>query len=131
MNGRLDFVLDSTALIALIAKEPGFEKVQELLERAAISAINLTETVHKLIQKGSADGMVERLLQGLQLNVVAWSEGLAYSSVEFASLGRSHGLSLGDRACLTLAKKLHATAVTADRAWRQVPGLGVKILMFR
>jgi ribonuclease VapC len=129
VNARLDYVLDSTALIALIAEEPGFEKVQELLESAIISAVNLSETIHKLIQKGSTDNLVKRLLRGLQLNVVDWSEGLAYSSAEFASLGRSHGLSLGDRACLTLAKQLHATAVTADRAWRQVPG--VKILMFR
>ena len=105
--------------------------MQELLERATISAVNLTETIHKPVGKGSADGLVERLLQGLRLNVADWSEGLAYSSGEFADLGRSHGLSLGDRACLTLAKQLHATAVTADRTWRQVPGLGVKILMFR
>ena len=71
------------------------------------------------------------MLQGLQLNVIAWSESLAYRSAEFAVYGKSHGLSLGDRACLASAKQLHATAVTADRAWRQVPGLGVRLLVFR
>jgi PIN domain nuclease of toxin-antitoxin system len=74
----------------MAAKEPGYEKVQGILARATIRAVNLTETIHKLVQKGSAEGLAERLLQGWQLNVV-------------------------DR----------------DRAWRQVQGLGVKILMFR
>jgi len=57
------------------------------------------------------------MLQGLQLNVIAWTEDLAYRSAEFAILGKSHGLSLGDRACLALARQLHATALTADQAW--------------
>jgi len=100
VNGRIDYVLDSTAL-------------------------------HKVVQKGSDARLVERMLQGLQLNVIAWSESLAYRSAEFATFGKSHGLSLGDRACLALAKQLRATAVTADGAWRQVPGLGVRLLMFR
>lgn len=30
---------------------------------------------------------------------------------------RASGLSLGDRACLVLAKLLDATAITADHAW--------------
>ena len=30
---------------------------------------------------------------------------------------RGAGLSLGDRACLALARRLDVTAVTADRAW--------------
>jgi ribonuclease VapC len=117
VNGRVDYVLDSTALIALVAREPGFERVEELLERSAINAVNLTETIHKLVQKGSASRVVERMLQGLQLNVIAWTEDLAYRSAEFAILGKSHGLSLGDRACLALARQLHATALTADQAW--------------
>jgi ribonuclease VapC len=131
VNERPEYVLDSTALIALVTKEPGFERVQELLERSTINAVNLTETIHKLVQKGSPHRLVERKLQGLQLNVIAWSESLAYHSAEFANLGKSHGFSLGDRACLALAKQLHATAVTADQVWRQVPGLGVAVLMFR
>jgi ribonuclease VapC len=131
VNGRLEYVLDSTALIALVLGEPGFERVQGLLERSGVSAVNLTETIHKLVQKGSAQRSVEHLVQGLQLNVIAWSEDLSYQSAEFAVLGKSHGLSLGGRACLTLAKQLKATAVTADQAWTEVPALGVRLLMFR
>ena len=131
MNGEPDYVLDSTALIALLLQEPGNTKIEDVLGRSAISAVNLTETIHKLLRKGLSQQIVERLLQALQLNVIDWSEALAYRSAELATLGTAQGFSLGDRACLTLAKHLHATAVTADRAWRQVPALGVKVLVFR
>jgi ribonuclease VapC len=131
VNALPEYVLDSTALIALVSQEPGHERVTEILERATISAVNLTETIQKLVQRGSPRGVVERLLRNMQLTVTDWSESMAYRSAEFAMLGRSHGLSLGDRACLTLAKQLNATAVTADRAWRQVSGLGVSLLIFR
>ena len=41
----------------------------------------------------------------------------------------SLGLSLADRACLTLAARLGATAVTADRAWvRQDLGIAVELV---
>ena len=102
-----------------------------MLDRSTISAVNLTETIHKFVQRGSAPEEVERLIVQLQIDVTEWTEDLSYRSAEFAALGRSHGLSLGDHACLTLAKFLHATAVTADRAWRQIPGLGVKLDIFR
>jgi ribonuclease VapC len=111
--------------------EPGSDKIAAISHRSTISSVNLTESIHKVVQKGSARRIVEQLFRELRLNVVEWSEDLSYSSAEFAMFGRSHGLSLGDRACLTLARNLHATAVTSDRAWRQVPGLGVALQIFR
>ncbi|HYL76829.1 MAG TPA: type II toxin-antitoxin system VapC family toxin [Bryobacteraceae bacterium] len=131
MNGRREYVLDSTALLALVFRETGWEKVVDLAPRSSIGAVNLTETIHKLIHRGSSAHAAEDLLQKMELDVVDWSEDLAYRSAEFAMFGRSHGLSLGDRACLALAKHLHATAVTSDRAWREIRGLGVPVLMFR
>jgi ribonuclease VapC len=131
VSGKTEYVLDSTALIALLSREPGYEKIAELLDTSAISAVNLAETVHKLVQKGSAPSVVERLLRELHLKIEAWSEDLAYQSADFARYGHSHGLSLGDRACLTLAKHLGSTAVTADRVWRRSPSLGVPLLIFR
>jgi PIN domain nuclease of toxin-antitoxin system len=43
---------------------------------------------------------------------------------------RSHGLSLGDRACLALAQSTGLPVLTADRAWRGV-GLDVEIEVIR
>jgi PIN domain nuclease of toxin-antitoxin system len=131
VNARVEYVLDSTALIALLTLEPGHQKVNGLLDRSVVGAVNLAETVHKLVQRGSVHAELRRFFRELELTVEDWSGELAYRSAEFALLERSHGLSLGDRACLTLAKHLRATAVTADRAWSRIPKLGVPIMLFR
>lgn len=131
MSARVEYVLDSTALIALLNLEPGHQRVEELLDKSAISAVNLAETVNKLAERASSVEAVRGFLAQLKLAVEDWSEDLAYRSAEFTPFSKSHGLSLGDRACLTLAKQLHATAVTSDRAWRRLPALGVTVMMFR
>jgi ribonuclease VapC len=123
--------LDSTAVIALLYSEPGHQHVKEVLEKSVVSAVNLAEIVNKLAQRGPSSEAVRDSLVQLELRVEDWSEDMAYRSAEFSQLSKSHGLSLGDRACLTLAKQLRATAVTSDRAWRRVPSLGVPVMLFR
>jgi ribonuclease VapC len=127
----IEYILDSTALIALVSLETGSQRIVELLENSAVSAVNLAETANKLLEKGFSVAQVRESLAKLELKVENWSEDMAYRSAEFTRFNKSHGLSLGDRACLTLAKQLHATAVTSDRAWRRVPSLGVPIMIFR
>ncbi len=130
MNSKIECVLDSSAVLALLSLEVGYQRVAELLDRSVISSVNLAETINKLAQKASADE-VRQLLRPLELQIEDWSEDLAYRSAEFTRFNKSHGLSLGDRACLTLAKHLRATAVTSDRTWRRIPSLGVPIMIFR
>lgn len=131
MNGRVEYVLDSTALIAVVEQEPGCNSVEKLLSRSAISAVNLTETANKLVERGSPIEGVRGVLLRMELTVEDWTEEMAYESAELTRFNKSHGLSLGDRACLTLAKHLGAIAVTADRTWRRAPSLGVRIMIFR
>ena len=130
MNWKIEYVLDSAAVIALLRLESGYQRVAELLDKSVISSVNLAEIFNKLVQKASAE-QVRELLRPLELRVEDWSEDMAYRSAEFTQFNKSHGLSLGDRACLTLAKQLRATAVTSDRTWRRLPSLGVRIMIFR
>jgi ribonuclease VapC len=130
VSGKIEYVLDSAAVIAVLSLEPGFQRVAELLDKSVISSVNLAEIFTKLVQKAPAED-VRELLRPLELQVEDWSEDMAYRSAEFTPFNKSHGLSLGDRACLTLAKQLRATAVTSDRAWRRIPSLGVRIMIFR
>jgi len=130
VNG-VEYILDSTALLAFLFRETGYEQIGSLLSRSAICSINVTEVAHKLIHRGALPHEAEGIIRDLKLEVSDWTEIMAYRSGQFASFGVSHGLSLGDRACLTLASHLRATAVTSDRQWRHVHGLGVKLLIFR
>jgi ribonuclease VapC len=131
VNGRVEYVLDATALIAIVETEPGYKRIEELLRNSTISAVNLAESANKLVERGAPAEMVRQVLVKLNLTVEDWTEEMAYRSTEFTRFNKSHGLSLGDRACLTLAKQLHATAVTSDRAWRRIPSLGVSVMIFR
>jgi len=131
VSSKTEYVLDSTAVIAVVYQEPGHERVEEILNKSIISAVNLAEIINKLVLRGSPAEAVRGALLKLELRVQDWTEDMALRSAEFTQFNKSHGLSLGDRACLTLAKQLHATAVTSDRAWRRIPALGVRIMIFR
>lgn len=50
-----DRVLDSSAVLTLLYREPGHEIVADLLEGALISAVNWSEIVQKLAQRGVLD----------------------------------------------------------------------------
>jgi ribonuclease VapC len=130
VSSKIEYVLDSAAVLAVLSLEPGYQRVAELLDKSVISSVNLAETVNKLVQNASLEE-VRELLAPLKLRAEDWSEEMAYRSAEFTRFNKSHGLSLGDRACLTLAKQFHATAVTSDRAWRRLPSLGVSVMLFR
>ena len=58
------FLLDASALLAYLRREPGFEAVREALrEGAGISAVNLAKVVGKLKTKGKdPDRILRRLL---------------------------------------------------------------------
>ena len=67
---------------------------------------------------------------GLVLDIVPFD---AEQAVEAGMLRRATkvaGLSLGDRACLGLAKRLGVPAATADLAWRRVD-TGVELPLIR
>ena len=131
MNPSAEYVLDSSALLALFGLEAGHQQVAEVIRSSVVSSVNLAEVTNKLAHETPSADAVRKLIATLELQVVDWTEEMAYDSIEFTPFNKSHGLSLGDRACLTLAKRLHATAVTADRTWRRAPHLGVRVMIFR
>jgi len=133
VKSRIDhpqYVLDTSAVIALLRQEHGWEVVQGVLEHSVICAVNLTETITKLIHRGGEPRMVEHYLKGLALEVLPWDEALAWESRDLCPLTWTHGISFADRACLALARSRRLTAVTSDAAWRRL-GLDVRILLFR
>lgn len=124
------YVLDSSAVIALVRREQGWEKVNAALDRSVISAINLAESMTKLIRQGGEPRLVERLLRELDLEVIPWDEELAWASRDLCALAWTNGISLADRACLTLARHLNLAAMTADSEWKKA-GHGVQVFLFR
>lgn len=119
-------VLDASAALALLRTEPGHEQVAELLPGSIISAVNYSEVVQKLAQLGNdtAEDDTAALI-ALGATVAPFDTTRAINAARLWQDTRSAGLSLADRACLTLAAELpEGVAVTADRAWA---GLGLDI----
>ena len=125
-----EFVLDASAVLALLNEETGADTVAALLPDSAISAVNLSEAAARLIERGVPKRRIPQVFRMLALPVVPFDEALAYRAAEFRSTTRKRGLSLGDRACLATAEQLGACAVTADRVWTGLR-LPVKIRCIR
>lgn len=125
-----DYVLDASAVLAVLNAEVGADRVQHILPRAVLSAINHAEVVTRLVAVGMPEMEIREVLALLGLKIIPFEEKEAFQSGLLYAATRTLGLSLGDRACLALAKIEGATAVTADRAWKNVKG-GVKIELIR
>jgi ribonuclease VapC len=124
------YALDASALIALLRQEPGWETVDAALEHSVICAVNLTESIAKLIHKGGEPRLIERLLRDLALEVVPFDEELAWLSLDLCPLAWTHGISFADRACLALARHLKLCALTSDADWKRL-GAGIPVTLFR
>jgi ribonuclease VapC len=112
-----NYVLDASALLALLNAESGADLVQDLLPESIISTVNLAEVVSRLASVGMPADEIRNILALLGLEIVAFEKEQAFETGFLSPATRSFGLSLGDRACLALAKVASATAVTADQAW--------------
>jgi ribonuclease VapC len=116
-----DAVLDSSAVFAVLQNEPGAHAVMAVLENAVVSAVNYAEIVGKLIERGATLEEAQGALNAIDLQVVAYDEGLAERTGELVHATRRLGISLGDRACIALAERERAPAYTSDRRWSQIP----------
>ncbi len=125
-----DFVLDASALLALIHREPGSERVAPVMSRAVIGAVNMAEVVGKLADGGIPEGAIRAALGALGIHAIAFDEGQALEVGLLRNrLGRS-GLSLADLCCLALAGRLGVPAMTADKRWLEVD-TGVDVVTIR
>jgi ribonuclease VapC len=117
---EIGYMLDASALLALMQGEIGADRIEAILENARISTVNLAEVAAKLNDYGMPDAEVSELVTRLDLKVVAFDQAQALRSGALRPITRSFGLSLGDRACLAAADLTGTIAVTSDRAWLKI-----------
>ena len=122
-------VLDASALLAYLRQEPGADVVDGVLADARMASVNWAEVVQKSLSAGvDVEGMRDDL-QALGVRVEPFLPEDGERVGRLWSLTRQQGLSLGDRACLSLGLRLGLAVLTCDRAWAQLPlELEVRIL---
>ena len=127
-DGRI--VVDASAILALLKREPfrGFEPRR--LVRAHISAVNLSEVFERLYAGGLSEPEADKAVAALDLRVIVFDSAQAQITAKLRAPTRHAGLSLADRACLALGIKLGCPVVTADRVWAGL-NVGVEVLLIR
>jgi PIN domain nuclease of toxin-antitoxin system len=128
---REAFVLDASAVLCLLRTETGADRVYEALPRAVVSAVNLSEVYAKLSELGGSERQIVQAIGALHLRVEPFDGEQARVAGMLRPVTKVLGLSLGDRACLALAQTRKATALTTDRAWSDLQGLGLSITVVR
>jgi ribonuclease VapC len=113
-------VLDASAVIALIMREPGAEAVEAVIASSSMTTVNLSEAVGYFARNGASETEIREWIGALELEIVPLDTELAYSAGFLLPATRRAELSLGDRACLALAIRLGVRVLTTDRAWPRI-----------
>lgn len=121
-----EVVLDASALIALLWREPGGQHVADVVGSSVMSTVNLSE----VLQRFAADGVPVKQLTGLGIRAEPFTLEDAAGTAALREPTRRAGLSLADRACLALARRMGLPVHTADPAWAMVDA-GVTVVLIR
>ncbi len=123
-------VIDSSAIIAFLKGEAGSDVARQYISGALVSAVNVAEVASKLAEEGMPDAETRLTVADLGMEIVPFTMDHALQVGSLRLQTRAQGLSVGDRACLVLAKHQGVPAVTADRRWAELE-IGVEVRLIR
>lgn len=127
-------VIDTSAVIALINREEGFEVVEKHIGNAVISSVNFSEVITVLnrelfeTEEERAEGL--KLIRNTFSHIIDFDAEQAIIAASFDPITKKYGLSLGDKSCLALAQQQNLPVLTADRVWKDLE-LDVEIQLIR
>ncbi len=123
--------LDASALLAYLFREPGHEFVVKYLESACISTVNICEVAGRFVRDGIDPLPLIQQIDKTSIEIVPFSQAHALYAAHFIPKTKRFGLSLGDRACLGLAKERNLAVLTADAVWTEITDIGVDVILIR
>lgn len=128
----MPFILDASAVLAVVLDEPGEELVLEAMATGAeMSSVNAEEVASRLYREGWSTMEIRSLFQELSILVLPFDLDAAILSGQYRPATQPFGLGLGDRACLATAYLQACPVLTADRAWTQLDLQGIDIRCIR
>ena len=123
-------VVDSSAILAFVLDEAGSDAVTANEGPFCLSSVNLTEILTKVLDRNLSPTDVATVLRSLPIEHFDFTRSDAAEAAALRPATRRAGLSLGDRACLALAKRLDLPVLTADTLWSPLD-LGIDIRLIR
>lgn len=123
-------VLDASAILAVIHRESGYQKVMPHLEGGLVSAVNYAEVLKVVVDNGTELLTARLLLQNLALDIVPFDNLQAAETARMWPLVRGRGVSFADRACLALGIIRGTVVLTGDSDLARME-VGAKVKLFR
>lgn len=124
------FVLDASAVIAVLLGEDGAEFVINRMRGAEMSIVNVGEVLTRAVEGGADPGETLRILETYQFRTRAFREAHAIEAARLRPATKPFGLGFGDRACLVQGMFSAKPILTGDRDWIKLD-LGLDIRLIR
>lgn len=123
-------ILDATAVLAVLLGGRGGEAVRPHLAGASVSAVNYSEVLAVTARRCGSPGEARRRVDRRNLAVVPFDAEQAAVTASLVPATRPFGLSLADRACLSLGRIRGQLVLTADGDWANLD-IGVTVEVIR
>jgi ribonuclease VapC len=123
-------VLDASALMALLRREPGADLVHRRLADSLISAVNYSEVLKKSIERQAAPEVVRAFVRNIALPIIPFDAALAVDSASLYPTTKAYGMSFADRACLALGIRQNAEVLTTEAKMAEIE-LPIKVTLIR
>lgn len=91
--------------------------MEPLVGESVISSINWSEVVQKVLVEEVDVSLMSTNLREAGLKIASFTSEDAEKTARLWVQTKGYGLSLCDRACLSLGSRLDTTVLTSDRAW--------------
>ena len=124
-------ILDSSALLALIKNEEGSSVVEELLGSIIMSSINISEVASILLDSEMDTEQVSKAIEPFIDSIIDFDFEYSILCASLKKSTKHLGLSLGDRACISLGIKLELPIYTADKIWAELKLDNIDIRLIR
>lgn len=123
-------VLDASAVLAVLLRERGAERVQQAFASAGISAATLAEILSKAARRGIPFDEAYSAILDFGIEILPVTTLHARIAGEISRAPRELDLSLGDRLCIALAISMNCELLTSDEGMSKFLA-GVPITRFR
>lgn len=113
-------VIDASALIAILRKEPGHEQFQVHFLDACISAINFAECISDALRVDGSLEKLDSLFERMRTPIEPFTKSQARTAGFIHARSRKEKLSYADCACLALALDKGLPIITKDSVWQKL-----------
>ncbi len=125
-------VLDASAALAYLLKEPGSLLVRQNLPSSIITSVNLIEVMRRL-RRGLSDVQAQTVCSTFASRIAGVEDvrnlDVFTAARIYADFQKSHNISIGDAVCLAVGLRLGFEVWTTDAIWATLPDAGqVKVI---